>query len=99
MPPRQLRETPSLFGAEDDPARKAGHRDRMRQRLLEGGADGFHDYELLEYVLGLAIPRRDTKPLAKRLIAEFGSFPALLAAAPAVEDGQFRVPRILDLEQ
>jgi len=51
--------------------------------LLEGGGDAFLDYELLEYILGLAIPRRDTKPLAKRLLAEFGSFPAVLAASPA----------------
>jgi len=51
--------------------------------LLEGGGDAFLDYELLEYILGLAIPRRDTKPLAKRLLSEFGSFPAVLAASPA----------------
>lgn len=55
----------------------------MRERLLEGGADAFLDYELLEYVLALAIPRRDTKPLAKRLLAEFGDLPALLSASPA----------------
>lgn len=61
----------------------AGHRERLRARLLAGGGDGFHDYELLEYILGLAIPRRDTKPLAKRLLAEFGNLPALLAASPA----------------
>lgn len=60
-----------------------GHRERLRKRLLSGGPDGFHDYELLEYVLTLAIPRRDTKPLAKRLLAEFGDLPALLAASPA----------------
>jgi DNA repair protein RadC len=54
----------------------------MRQRILEGGEDGFHDYELLEYLLALALPRRDTKPLAKALIAEFGTLPALLAADP-----------------
>lgn len=85
MPPRQLKEAPGLFGhAPDsqDPARKAGHRDRMRQRLLEGGADGFHDYELLEYVLGLAIPRQDVKPLAKELLVQFGDLPTLLAASP-----------------
>ncbi|PZU50257.1 MAG: hypothetical protein DI568_03810 [Sphingomonas sp.] len=92
MPPRHVRETPGLFGeAEDpareggpdfDPARKAGHRDRMRQRLLEGGADGFHDYELLEYVLALAIPRQDVKPLAKELLTQFGDLPTLLAASP-----------------
>lgn len=55
----------------------------MRERLLEGGADAFLDYELLEYVLALAIPRRDTKPLAKRLLLEFGDLPALLSASPA----------------
>jgi DNA repair protein RadC len=67
----------------DDPAQKAGHRDRLRQRFREAGPDGFHDYELLEYVLALAIPRRDTKPLAKALIAEFGDLATLLAASPA----------------
>lgn len=55
----------------------------MRERLLSGGGDAFLDYELLEYVLTLAIPRRDTKPLAKRLLAEFGDLPTLLAASPA----------------
>ncbi len=61
----------------------SGHRERLRERLLEGGGDAFLDYELLEYILALAIPRRDTKPLAKRLLAEFGSFPAVLSASPA----------------
>lgn len=60
-----------------------GHRSRMRQRMLEAGADGFLDYELLEYVLGLAIPRRDTKQLSKRLIAEFGSFASVISAHPS----------------
>lgn len=55
----------------------------MRERMLEGGGDGFLDHELLEYVLGLAIPRRDTKPLAKRLIARFGSYAGVIAADPA----------------
>ena len=63
-------------------ASDAGHRDRLRKRLIAGGGNGFHDYELLEYLLGLAIPRRDTKPLAKQLLAEFGSLPVLLAATP-----------------
>lgn len=62
---------------------RAGHRARMRQRLIEGGGDAFLDHELLEYVLGLAIPRRDTKPLAKQLIAEFGSFAGAISAQPA----------------
>ena len=83
MPPRQLREAPGLFeGPDFDAARKAGHRDRMRQRLLEGGADGFHDYELLEYLLALAIPRQDVKPLAKELLAQFGDLPTVVAASP-----------------
>lgn len=55
----------------------------MRRRLLEGGADGFLDYELLEYVLALVTPRRDTKPLAKQLLKEFGTLSAVLAATPA----------------
>ena len=63
-------------------ASDAGHRQRLRARLLAGGGDGFHDYELPEYLLGLAIPRSDTKPLAKRLLQEFGSLPVLLAATP-----------------
>lgn len=60
-----------------------GHRGRLRQRLLDGGADGFLDHELLEYILALAIPRRDTKPLAKALIVEFGAFASVIAAEPA----------------
>ncbi len=67
----------------DDSTNASGHRERLRARLLAGGGDGFHDYELLEYLLGLAIPRRDTKPLAKRLLEEFGSLPVLMAATPA----------------
>lgn len=50
--------------------------------MLDGGAEAFLDHELLEYVLGLALPRIDTKPLAKALIAEFGSFAAVIAAEP-----------------
>ena len=59
-----------------------GHRARMRARLVDGGGDAFHDYELLEYVLALVTPRRDTKPLAKQLIAEFGTLSGVLAATP-----------------
>jgi DNA repair protein RadC len=66
----------------EDPTSAAGHRERLRARLLSGGGDGFADYELLEYLLALAIPRQDTKPLAKRLISEFGSLAALIAATP-----------------
>ena len=57
-----------------------GHRARLRQRLFEGGPDALLDHELVEYLLALALPRRDTKPLAKKLIADFGGFGALLSA-------------------
>src|SRR5258708_39327408 len=60
-----------------------GHRQRLRQRFLEAGADAVSDYELLELVLFRAIPQRDLKPLAKELIARFGSFAEVLGAPPA----------------
>jgi len=59
-----------------------GHRARLRQRLLEAGPEGFHDYELVEYLLALTIPRVDTKPLAKRLLHDFGGIGPLLSASP-----------------
>jgi DNA repair protein RadC len=57
----------------------AGHRARLRQRLAKGG-DGLLDHELIEYLLALAIPRRDTKPLARLLLREFGGIGGLMAA-------------------
>jgi DNA repair protein RadC len=59
-----------------------GHRERLRARLREAGEAAIADYELLELVLFRAIPRRDVKPLAKALIARFGSFAETIAAAP-----------------
>ncbi len=59
-----------------------GHRDRLRQRLLEKGSEGLHDYEVLEVLLFSAIPRRDVKPLAKRLLKDFGGLWELLNAPP-----------------
>lgn len=59
-----------------------GHRERLRQRLLGGGAEALADYELLEYLLFAAFRRGDTKPVAKALIARFGSFSAVLNAEP-----------------
>ncbi|MGP1354313.1 MAG: RadC family protein [Parasphingopyxis sp.] len=64
------------------PTDGTGHRARLRKRLIEGGHDALLDHELVEYLLTLAIPRRDTKPLAKRLIDEFGGLGALLSAEP-----------------
>ena len=57
-----------------------GHRGRLRDRFMNGGADALPDYELLELVLFRALPRRDTKDLAKRLIARFGSFAEVINA-------------------
>ena len=59
----------------------SGHRKRLRDRFLKGGADALPDYELLELVLFRAIPRRDTKDLAKRLLARFGSFAEVVNAS------------------
>lgn len=60
-----------------------GHRERLRARFLRSGGDALADYELLELVLFHAIPRRDTKPLAKALIRKFGSFASVVNAAPS----------------
>ncbi len=62
---------------------RRNHRARLRARFMRGGAAAMPDYELLELVLFRAIPRRDVKPLAKRLLAEFGDFNAVLAADAA----------------
>jgi DNA repair protein RadC len=59
-----------------------GHRERLRERFLEGGNAAVTDYELLELVLFRALPRRDVKPLAKELIARFGSFAEVVSAPP-----------------
>ena len=57
------------------------HRMRLRARFLEAGAQALADYELLELVLFRAIPRRDVKPLAKSLLARFGSFAEVICAS------------------
>jgi DNA repair protein RadC len=57
-----------------------GHRQRLRHKFLKTGAAGLHDYELLELLLFHAVPRRDTKPLAKALLARFGGLSAVLDA-------------------
>jgi DNA repair protein RadC len=59
-----------------------GHRQRLRQRFLQGGAGALQDYELLELLLTFAIPYSDVKPLAKRLIEHFGSFNQVFDATP-----------------
>ena len=57
-----------------------GHRQRLRERFLKGAPDAIPDYELLELVLFRALPRCDTKELAKQLIARFGSFAEVVNA-------------------
>lgn len=78
--------------AADDPSKPSGfsevphyhgHRERLRDRFNEAGADALSDYELLEMVLFRALPRRDVKPLAKTLIAKFGSFGEVVHAPEA----------------
>ena len=59
-----------------------GHRARLRERFETAGADALADYELLELMLFRALPRRDVKPIAKALMARFGSFAEVLAARP-----------------
>jgi DNA repair protein RadC len=67
-------------GLADGSPHYLGHRERLRARFLEAGPDAVTEYELLELVLFRAIPRRDVKPLAKMLIAKFGSFAEVVSA-------------------
>ena len=62
------------------PPQHLGHRERLRDRFMTGGANAVPDYELLEMVLFRAVTRGDTKPLAKTLIARFGSFAEVISA-------------------
>ena len=62
------------------PVSAEGHRQRLRLRLLTAGPESVADHELLELVLFLALPRRDTKPIARALLARFGSFANAIAA-------------------
>ena len=57
-----------------------GHRARMRQRLLKAGPDALADHEMLEMILFIALPRRDTKPIARELLARFRTFGGVLGA-------------------
>ena len=83
-----MRERFSLGGrlpqAEEKPAEHAGkgHRARLRQRLLAGGAEALADYEVLEFLLFAGIRQGDTKPVAKALLQRFGSLAAVLNAEP-----------------
>jgi DNA repair protein RadC len=61
----------------------SGHRARLRKRLLEGGAEALADHEVIEYLLMTAIPRRDTKPIARTLLKQFGTLAGVFNADPA----------------
>jgi len=74
--------TPGM-GEDDGDDHYRGHRHRLRARFRDAGPASLADYEILELLLFAAIPRRDVKPLAKRLIGQFGSLGAVLAAEPA----------------
>jgi len=67
-------------GLAEAPPHYYGHRERLRERFREAGPDALSDYELLELLLFRAQPRRDVKPLAKMLLATFGSFAEAIAA-------------------
>jgi DNA repair protein RadC len=76
---------PDLWARRPAPAPKphyAGHRERLRERATAGGLAALPDYEVLELLLFRSIPRGDVKPLAKQLLARFGSLGAVLGASP-----------------
>jgi DNA repair protein RadC len=83
---RGMAEAAGLFSVAD-PAPKApgvaGHRARMRKKLLAAGPDALLDHELLEMVLFLALPRRDTKPIARALLGRFRDFAGAVSAPEA----------------
>jgi DNA repair protein RadC len=73
---------PRIPAVAEDARHYLGHRERLRGRFLKAGSHALADYELLELVLFRAIPRRDVKPLAKALIARFGTFAGAVSARP-----------------
>ena len=76
----ETRKNEEKGGPTESPPHYHGHRERLRDRFLDGGPDAVTEYELLELILFRAIPRRDVKPLAKALIAKFGSFAEVVSA-------------------
>jgi DNA repair protein RadC len=83
MPPKRNSADPagpSEAGLAEAPPHFHGHRERLRARFMEAGSEALADYEMLELVLFRAVPRRDVKPLAKDLLARFGSFAEVISA-------------------
>jgi|TARA_B110000196_G_scaffold245320_1_gene214059 DNA repair protein RadC len=62
---------------------KEGHRQRLREKFLKNGLDGFHDYEIIELLLTLGTPRKDCKQSAKDALKKFGSLKGVLEASPS----------------
>ena len=58
------------------------HRTRLRKRYLKAGTEGLADYEILELLLTFSIPRKDVKPVAKKLISKFGTLADVFDAEP-----------------
>ncbi|MFK7840244.1 MAG: DNA repair protein RadC [Bdellovibrionales bacterium] len=80
MTAKQTSLLPEQKAQKDEPHYK-GHRQRLRERFVNGGSDALQDYELLELLLFMAIPRRDVKPLAKDLLKTFNTLSELMAAS------------------
>ena len=70
-------------GSLDQQPHFLGHRERLKARFRDQGAEALADYEMLELILFAAVPRRDTKPIAKALLARFGTFSEVLGAPEA----------------
>jgi DNA repair protein RadC len=83
LKPEEMAEADGVFREAEMPPHYLGHRKRLRERFLAAGPDALADYELLELTLFAAVPRRDVKPLAKALIARFGSYGEVIAAPKA----------------
>jgi DNA repair protein RadC len=75
---------PGLIPEPMSPIGADGHRARMRQRLLKSGPDALADHEMLEMILFIALPRRDTKPIARELLTRFRTFGGVVGA-PEIE--------------
>jgi len=81
--PPQGPEPPAAAATARQPSYLRDHRKRLRSRFLEGGAGAMPDYELLELLLMGAIPRQDVKPLARRLLEDFGDLAGVISAPDA----------------
>jgi DNA repair protein RadC len=68
--------------ADTRPAHAEGHRNRLRERFLRSGLDGFHDYEIVELLLTVATPRKDCKPQAKEALERFKTLQGVMEASP-----------------